>query len=173
MAQLRNLLRAFVWDHDESPAALLSRLDRALRELGIDALATAVLALLTDSGRADGSVRMSWASAGHPAPVLVLPGAPPRFLAGRNDLLLGVDPTSPRSDQQELLPVGATLLLYTDGLTEARGRDLAARDAELLDAVRRHRDAPLEELIDRVLADLVGDQRRDDVAVLGIRFLRD
>jgi PAS domain S-box-containing protein len=172
MAQLRNLLRAFAWDHDEPPAALLSRLDRALRELGIDALATAVLAVLSRSRGRDGEAGLRWTSAGHPAPVLVVPGESPRFLSGRNDLLLGVDPTRPRRDQEEILPSGATLLLYTDGLTEARGRDLVARDAQLLDAVRRCAEAPLEELLDRVLADLIGDQRQDDVALLGVRLLR-
>jgi serine phosphatase RsbU (regulator of sigma subunit) len=116
---------------------------------------------------------MSWASAGHPAPVLVPPEALPRFLDGRNDLLLGVDPGRSRSDQEEVLPAGTTLLFYTDGLIETRGRDLAARNAELLDAVRRHRAAPLAELLDGVLADLVGDQRQDDVAVLGVRLLPD
>jgi serine phosphatase RsbU (regulator of sigma subunit) len=169
MAQLRNLLRGFAWDHDEPPAALFSRLDRAVRELGIDALASAVLAVLTQDVR-DGGARLRWTSAGHPPPVVVAPGAAPRFLAGRNDLLLGVDPTRQRGDQEERLPPGATLLLYTDGLTEAKGRDLAAREAQLLAAVRRCAAAPLEELLDGVLADLIGDHRQDDVALLGVRL---
>jgi serine phosphatase RsbU (regulator of sigma subunit) len=168
MGQLRNLLRAFAWDHDEPPAALFCRLDRALRQLGIDALATAVLAVVFS--RADGAVGLRWASAGHPAPVIVLPGADPRFLAGHNDLLLGVDPTRPRADQEEILPPGTTLLLYTDGLIEAKGADPSARNAQLLAAVRRHAAASLEELVDGVLAELVGEQREDDVALLGVRF---
>jgi serine phosphatase RsbU (regulator of sigma subunit) len=170
MAQLRNLLRAFLWDHDEPPAAVLMRLDRSLRELGIDALATAVVAMLTRDGPG-GAARLRWASAGHPPPVVVMPGAAPTFLAGRNDLLLGVDPARARTDQETLLPAGSLLLLYTDGLTEARGADVAARTAQLLAAVRRCAGAGLEDLLDGVLAELVGDDRQDDVAMLGVRLV--
>lgn len=46
MGQLRSMLRALAWSHDESPAALLTLLDRSNERLGPRAIATAVVARL-------------------------------------------------------------------------------------------------------------------------------
>ena len=43
MGQLRNILRALVWDRDEAPSAVVARLDRAIDELHIETMATLVL----------------------------------------------------------------------------------------------------------------------------------
>jgi serine phosphatase RsbU (regulator of sigma subunit) len=168
---LRNLLRAFAWDHDEPPAALLARLDRALCELGIDTLASAVLAVV-EAKPTNSLLRLRWANAGHPNPVVLEPGTPPRFLTGAGGLLLGVDPATARSDDEVELRAGTTVVFYTDGLVESRGADVSVRSAQLLDLVSRFAAAPLDELLDCLIAELAGADREDDVAVLGARLMR-
>jgi serine phosphatase RsbU (regulator of sigma subunit) len=169
MGQLRNLLRGFVWDRDESPAATVVRLDRAIRDLGLGTLATLVLARVAPP-EGDRPRLVRWTSAGHPAPVLVAPDGTARFLDQVPDPLLGVLPDSERCDQQVEVPRGATLVLYTDGLVERRDEDLDERRERLLAVLAEHHGKPLDEMLDAVLAEMVGDQRGDDVAVLGARF---
>jgi serine phosphatase RsbU (regulator of sigma subunit) len=69
-----------------------------------------------------------------------------------------------------LIPAGATLLLYTDGLIELRGEDIDAGQRRLLDAVHAHHELAPAQLLDAVLSDMVGDRPTDDVAVLAVRF---
>lgn len=68
------------------------------------------------------------------------------------------------------LPPGSLLVLYTDGLIEARDRDLDQGMQELAQALR-NLDLPLEEICDRVLGQLLPSAAQDDVAVLLARTL--
>ena len=85
-----------------------------------------------------------------------------------SDLLLGVLPGGRRIDHEALLPVGSTLLLYTDGLVERRDENLDDGLARLQSVVRDIIALDLEtfcdELIDRMAH--IGD---DDVALLALR----
>ncbi|GAB3196680.1 hypothetical protein GCM10027261_20030 [Geodermatophilus arenarius] len=168
MGQLRGLLRGIGYAGGGSPAEVLAGLDRAAAGLALGAMATAVLARLerTDGG----GVRLRWSSAGHPPPVVVLPGGGVRVLdEGTADLLLGVDPRRPRTDHDCELPVGSTVLLYTDGLVERRDRDLDAGTAALTAALGEFGHLPLEELCDRLLGRMVLPGAEDDVALLAVR----
>ncbi len=169
MGQLRNLLRAFAWDRDESPAATVARLDRASHELGIDTLATLTLVKVA-AGSPGEPRRLTWTSAGHPPPVLIDRDGTARFLDQVADPLLGVLPGAERREQGVVAAPCSTLLLYTDGLVERRGVELDERRAELLAAASRHSGEPLAALLDGITTDLVGDANTDDVAVLAARF---
>jgi anti-sigma regulatory factor (Ser/Thr protein kinase)/anti-anti-sigma regulatory factor len=64
------------------------------------------------------------------------------------------------------------LLLFTDGLVEVRGADLDDGLSRLTAAVVARASAPLDSLVDGVLADLVGPAgAEDDIAVVAIRPL--
>jgi serine phosphatase RsbU (regulator of sigma subunit)/anti-sigma regulatory factor (Ser/Thr protein kinase) len=172
MGQLRNLLRALIWDRDEVPSAVVGRLDRVIRDLRINTMATLILARVEprDPSRPGGSTSVSWTNAGHPAPILVHADGTVVALDDSTDILLGVDPGGDRRDHTHLVPPGATLLLYTDGLVELRGEHINAGHQRLLDAVGRHSRLDPEPLLDAVLAEMVGDRPGDDVAVLAVRF---
>lgn len=77
MGQVRNLLRGIAHTIGEPPAAIVGRLDTALRDLQVGVYTTAVLAEIEPlPGRAavdaDTDVaRVRWTNAGHPAPLLV------------------------------------------------------------------------------------------------------
>jgi anti-sigma regulatory factor (Ser/Thr protein kinase) len=66
------------------------------------------------------------------------------------------------------LPQGSTLLLYTDGLIERRGEALDEGLERLRASAERHAGAELEELLERIVEDLVGKSASDDVAVLAL-----
>ena len=81
--------------------------------------------------------------------------------------LLGAPPApSPTAEWAGVLPPGATLVLYTDGLVERRGTELDAGLELLRTAVEEAGTSRPDELCDRVLAALTGVHRADDIALL-------
>ncbi|SDN57395.1 SpoIIE family protein phosphatase [Geodermatophilus sp. DSM 45219] len=169
MGQLRGLLRGISFSGGAPPAQVLSQLDLAVRGLGLDTMATALVARLERED--DGRTLLRWSSAGHPAPVLLRPDGQVQVLDGDlPDLLLGVDPTVSRSDRVAVLPAGSTVLLYTDGLVERRDRDLDAGTAALVAVLAESVALPLADLCDRVLERLFLPDAEDDVALLAVRL---
>ncbi len=172
---LRAAWRGIVLD-DADPAASLARLDRLLAsERRGDAFATAIAGLLrVDAGA------LTLAVAGHPTPLVVdrrgarpvdvAPG-PPLGAVGRGRW--------PVVEAQ--LARGESLVLYTDGLTEARARpgrlERYGERRLVRDLARLGRGGPID---DAALEALVADVRRraggavdDDIALLAVTRLRD
>jgi serine/threonine-protein kinase RsbW len=106
------------------------------------------------------------ASAGHPPPLLLVDGGA-RYLPVRPTRMLGAPP-APASEWTGVLPPGATLVLFTDGLVESRCSDIDAGLARLLNAAVRTATTDPDELCDRLLADLAGTDRTDDIALLAL-----
>ena len=176
MGQLRNLLRGIAYAVGQPPAAVLGALDRAVRDLQVPAMATAVLAHVGPLPDGGAGRLLRWSNAGHPPPLLVHPagadGVPARVevLETDTDLLLGVDPATGRSDHTRALAPGCRVLLYTDGLVERRGTSLDRGLEWLADAVARLAHLPLEQMCDALLAQLPG-RVEDDVALLAVAVL--
>lgn len=107
--------------HDEPDLRSVgARLERvADRELQGEKFVTAVLAEVGDDGR------VTLLNYGHPAPVIVCPDGTVRFVEPPRSALplgLGIHGTQgPQPYETEFTP-GDQLLLYTDGVTEARDR---------------------------------------------------
>ncbi len=169
MGQVRGLLRGISYSSGGSPAEVLTELDRALRGLELDVMATAVVARLErdDDG---GPTRLCWSSAGHPQPIVLDADGEVAVLEPAPDLLLGVAPDAPRADHVAVLEPGCTVLLYTDGLVERRNRDIDAGTDDLVAVVRDCAGLTLDELCDRVLDRLFLPDAEDDVALLAVRL---
>jgi serine phosphatase RsbU (regulator of sigma subunit) len=167
MGQVRNLLRGIGYSLEVSPAAALAALDRAMRDLGVGALATGVLATVEPL---DGSEdwRLRWSNAGHPPPLVVSPDGSFELLRTTPDLLLGLEAEFVRADHVHGLPPGATVLLYTDGLVERRGASLDDGLEWLAETVSGLADRSPAQVCDAVLQ-LVAGHAEDDVAVLAVR----
>ncbi|AVZ76955.1 protein phosphatase [Streptomyces lunaelactis] len=164
MGQLRTAVRTLA-RLDIPPAQMLRSLDAVVSDLGEDEMATCVYAV---HDPASGGCVI--ARAGHPPPAVATPGEAITFLDGPPGTPLGTG----RQDfltEQVPLPAGSLLVLYTDGLIEARDRDLDQGMDQLAQALR-NLDQPLEELCDGVLERLLPRPGQDDVAVLLARTLR-
>jgi serine phosphatase RsbU (regulator of sigma subunit) len=173
MGQLRGLLRGISYDSADSPAGVLTRLDRAMDGLQLRTLATVIVARLeqTPDEVADGVTRLRWSNAGHPPPVVLLPdGSTEVLTSAPAELLVGVHTAARRTDHVVTLPRGSTVLLYTDGLVERRDRDLDAGTAELIEVLRGCADLSLDDLCDEVLERLFLPDAQDDVAMLALRL---
>jgi serine phosphatase RsbU (regulator of sigma subunit) len=162
MGQLRSVHRALLAD-GATPSAVIDRLQAAWSLLGLQRMSTALFATLDPSS---GQLRV--VSAGH-LPPLVVSGGDAALLDVEPSRMLGAPPSpTPAREWAGVLSPGATLLLYTDGLVESRDADLDVGLAALLDAaVRVAADDP-DEFCDRLLGELAGGGRADDVALLAI-----
>ncbi|KOU25590.1 SpoIIE family protein phosphatase [Streptomyces sp. WM6368] len=158
MGQLRTAVRTLA-RHDVPPAQLLRSLDAVVADLGEDEMATCVYAV---HDAASGICVI--ARAGHPPPAVVTPDGSITFLDGPPGTPLGAGGQDFRTEEVRL-PPGSLLVLYTDGLIEARDRDLDEGMAQLAEALHRV-DQPLEELCEGILRLLLPSAQQDDVAVL-------
>ncbi len=178
MGQLRGVLRGLAVHSGYAPAAILSGVDDVMESLHMETTATAVVARFERHPRPGADpgeeVVLRWAHAGHPPALLLSPGGCVTRLADveSNDLLLGLDPATPREERVAFLAPGSVLVLYTDGLVERRDRDVDEGIDEL--AALLHDLAPgaadLEALSDQLLAGMIGDKPEDDVALLVVRL---
>ncbi|WP_432521478.1 SpoIIE family protein phosphatase [Kineococcus sp. SYSU DK006] len=172
MGQLRGLLRAYAFDREEPPSEVVARLDRATVGLHMDTLATLVLARIEQDQQdtSSGMRRLRWTNAGHPAPILLLADGTTQVLRSAPELLLGLLPDTARTDHTHPLPPGSTLLLYTDGLIEHRGRNIDDGIADLRRVLSTCAHCTLEELLEHVQTELVGQAPEDDCAILAVRL---
>lgn len=112
---------------------------------------------------------------GHPHPLLVDGSGSVRAL-GRAGTLLGVIDT-PRIEQAEFeMNAGETLLLYTDGVTDAGAPTNLLGEAELRRIASATHSLPLKEQLERIhraAVERVHGDMRDDIALLGLRLSRD
>ncbi|WP_170970515.1 PP2C family protein-serine/threonine phosphatase [Streptomyces zhaozhouensis] len=126
---------------------------------------TAVLVELTEGP----PLRLRLINRGHPPPVLLGPGGEARYLAAETALPLGLRELEAHRDQATTadFPPGAHLLLYTDGLSEARDAEGVFYDplARLGDRRFPTPRALLDWLLDDVTAHS-GGGLKDDLALL-------
>jgi serine phosphatase RsbU (regulator of sigma subunit) len=173
MGQLRGLLRGISFDSADSPAGVLTRLDRAMDGLHLETLASVLVARLeqTPEELAEGVTRLRWSNAGHLPPVVLLPDGSTEVLTrAPAELLTGVHTGAVRRDHVVTLPRGTTVLLYTDGLVERRDQLFDTGIARLREELTALRDRPVAELADDLLARLLPDRAEDDVALIVVRL---
>ncbi len=151
------------------PAEVMTRANQWLTELNADPdmalFATCCFVVIDPAGS-----ELEMCRAGHPAPVLISPGAAPVLLGQGDDLLLGVDPAEQYTTIKVPLPAGTTLVLATDGLLEDDGRDPDCNVRALLSVLEDGAEDELETLADRLLASPQRPTRHgDDIALLVAR----
>jgi hypothetical protein len=137
------------------------------------AFATGVLAELDVA-----TGRLRYLSAGHPAPLLLRDGKVVKELQRGRRLPFGLGPTQ-LSVGEEVLQPGDWLVLYTDGITEARDPSGAwFGEARLVEFLRRAAaaDQPPPETVRRLTRAVLAHQRgvlQDDASILLASWGRD
>lgn len=163
MGQYRAILRAYTFERF-GPAAALTRLNDLVHALRGEAFATCTIIVLDPKAH-----RMHYASAGHPPPMLRLPSGAVVALDGASSMPIGAWPGTKYIEKTLDMPIGATLVLYTDGLVETRHRS-AADGVDVLRAALTGSPPDIELMLDRVLRDVAPD-RSDDIAILAVELL--
>ncbi|WP_222270769.1 SpoIIE family protein phosphatase [Modestobacter marinus] len=160
MGQLRSVYRALLVE-SPAPSTVIDRLQASWPLLGLQRMATALFATLDlDTGV------LHVASAGHPPPLMVADGRA-EFLPVPPSRMLGAPP-APAVGWSGVVPPGATLVLFTDGLVESRDHDIDAGLERLRASACRTATSDPDELCDRLLTDLAGTHRADDIALLAL-----
>lgn len=164
MGQLRGAVRALA--PLGSPAELLDRLDRFVGTLrGGDMTTLAYLELDPPE------CNVCYACAGHPPPLVISESGSPRLLWGGRSGPLGVEMPVPRVEVRDRLVPGDTIVLYTDGLIERKGRSLADGLDRLTEAVRGANGEGLRHFLDGLLSRMLsGHPQEDDVCVIAARL---
>lgn len=163
MGRMRSALRAYALE-TRDPAEVLRKLDRKMQYFEPTALATVLYAVLDPD-----LARMRFSCAGHLPPVIAVPGQPTIFADTSEDLLIGMDTSSPRHTREVQIPPGTVAGFFTDGLVERRDRPLDDGLGALRSVVKPgHPD----EVCVSVMSRLIGtDTLSDDVALLMLRRL--
>lgn len=166
MGQLRSLLRSYAWE-SAAPGEVLGRIDGVVRGLDLADIATCVYARWSST---DDGVRLTYARAGHPPPILRLPGGEVVRLDAALRTPIGLTGVPLLPDGVVDVPPGSTLVLYTDGLVERRDRPLADGLHALERTLAAVPDGTGSAGVRDALVDaLVGVHQEDDVCLLVVR----
>jgi phosphoserine phosphatase RsbU/P len=153
MGRVRTALRAYAIGSSD-PAAVLDSVDTFLHQFEGEDLVTVVYAVLSAN---HDTITMS--SAGHMPPLVIHPSGDKTYLAPPLSPPLNVESGRRRDTLSLPFPVGATIILYTDGLIERREVDIDFGLERLRQAAR---GGPAQETSTRILLSLVGNRVLDD-----------
>jgi hypothetical protein len=152
-----------------SPAAILRWLsDAMIQQSGGTGRFCTIACAHLDLGRSP--ARVTVACGGHPLPLLVRADRSSEEV-GQPGTLLGLVPQPDLHDRTAELRDGDTLVLYTDGLTEASAPARVWSPDELAAAARAAAGGPAADTVDGLVGATIGSlpRLRDDVAVLALR----
>ncbi|MEV5321755.1 SpoIIE family protein phosphatase [Streptomyces sp. NPDC052687] len=162
--------------HDADPVSALTTLNKVLHERyaagGDPRYCTAIFGTL-EADPATGQVTVRLASGGHPPALLLRGDGTADYVPTPGGLLVGVLPEARFTAARTVLQPGDTLLLYTDGLTEARtGKDRSTLygDDGLLTFATGHADTSPHAVVQALTEVLnrFGDGLDDDTALLAL-----
>jgi sigma-B regulation protein RsbU (phosphoserine phosphatase) len=153
--------------HQSEPSDAVATVNEVLAHHETDRFCTLVILRLRHH---DGKWTATVSCGGHPLPLLVRPGAPPRTF-GEPGPLAGVFAAPRFTDATIDLRPGDVIVAYTDGITEARDdqREFYGdhRLRALLAGPRRSASALVGTLLDEVMR-FQSQQPRDDIALIAI-----
>jgi two-component system CheB/CheR fusion protein len=162
---VRATLRALA-SLDPSPASILTRANEVMLAHASSIQMVTVLLAILDIAR--GKIIIS--SAGHPP--LVACGETTRFLEPPHGMPLGATNTEYRQAEFDLLP-GETIVLYTDGLTEARRGQEFFGESRLLEVLSGQDRADVQRMVDMLVSTVTehaNGRLADDLAVIAVHL---
>ena len=157
---------------ESRPSAILQTLNNALlAQTGEDRYCTACQIRLRPDAH---GARLTVSSGGHPLPIVVRSDGS-LDTVGVPGTLLGYFPDPVLRDDAVDLNSGDTIVMYTDGITDERrdGEEFGERRLSLV--LRDCAGLPADELVDRLMAAVLGfrdGDPTDDIAILAVELLR-
>src|SRR5579872_76258 len=159
MGSARQAIRATALE-GSTPSRVLQRVNRVLIHEQIGMI-TAIFAILDPV-----TLQLRFASAGHPAALLALPGEKAERLAARG-LPLGLFPDSTYEDTVLQLKAGSLLTFYTDGLIEFE-HDVVKGEQILTEAVEAQAATETPNPAISILRRVILGVPKDDIAILTV-----
>jgi serine phosphatase RsbU (regulator of sigma subunit) len=165
MAMAKFVFRSLAREHTEPGDFLAAANEIVLEEIAPGKFIT--LLYLTIDARAG---ELACASAGHPPPRLLRRGGKPEPLAV-GGLALGIDADQDYEEARIRLEPGDAIVLFTDGLLEARRDGELYGEQRLDEALSAHADLSAQQLADALLADChaYGGELGDDCAIVVLK----
>jgi sigma-B regulation protein RsbU (phosphoserine phosphatase) len=169
MALSRSLWRTFAVDFPAEPERTMTETNRRILADTHGGLYITLFYGILDPHNGD----FDYCSAGHYPVYWVQARDVAVAELGRTGIPLGVLEEASWSREQIKIEPGDSLVLYTDGMTDAlNGNEQFFGQERLLEAVRRHRGKPAKEMHEALLAEIrdwVGDtQQFDDLTLMVI-----
>jgi serine phosphatase RsbU (regulator of sigma subunit) len=166
MAMAKFVFRSLAREHPEPAEFLAAANDVICSEIGASKFISMSYVVV------DGATGVvTGASAGHPSPRIVRADGSTSALEAHG-LVLGIDNDQEYEQSRAELPPGAALVLYTDGVVEARRDGELYGDDRLEALLVERRELPARELASAVAEDareFAGGDLSDDLAVVVIR----
>jgi serine phosphatase RsbU (regulator of sigma subunit) len=165
MAMAKFVFRSLAREHTEPGDFLAAANEIVLEEIAPGKFIT--LLYLTIDARTG---ELACASAGHPPPRLLRRGGKPEPLAV-GGLALGIDGDQDYEEARIRLEPGDAIVLFTDGLLEARRDGELYGEARLDEALSAHADLSAQQLAYALLADChaYGGELGDDCAIVVLK----
>jgi sigma-B regulation protein RsbU (phosphoserine phosphatase) len=164
---VRNTVRAYALDGFSAGEAV-ARTNRAVFSASPKDVFVTLFFGVVDVSHAT----LEYCNAGHPAPILLDPSSEPLQL-DPTAAIVGAYGEAPYGCSSCPIAPGSTLLLFTDGLTEARRKGDLFGEERVLSIVRGKRwDSP-RELVEAVMRETLsfsGGELIDDIAVVALRL---
>ncbi|MDO5472994.1 MAG: SpoIIE family protein phosphatase [Akkermansia sp.] len=175
-AMLRGLLEQFVSLAD-TPGLFLSSLNRQLWAI----FERANLTMFTTACYVYFDLRkhrLTIATAGHPAPIVLGADGKAFLPLLRRSPALGLIENAPFRESELELEAGMKLMLYTDGLPEARNREGEEMGAgRVMDFLQQNPPLNIKDMLDFSLACMQSftqsPTQDDDICLLGVEFIRE
>ena len=164
----RYVLRAYALE-DSTPARVVQRVNRALCNYVSEKCAFLTLIYGVLDLR---SFQFTYASAGHPPPLLCNPLSGGSVELDGTGGLLGWDPSWAWCERQVLIPPGGAIALFTDGVTEAHNGKKMLGTAPVQAALHNCLEQGAPDIAANILQQAVsfaGGNLTDDVAIVVLR----
>ena len=111
-----------------------------------------------------------YSNAGHLPPLVVASDGSTAFLEGGRAAPLGSESVKGHPVAEMVLDEGGTIILYTDGLVEEKGKSIDDGLRDLVRLATTHGDRGVESLLDAIMRSRLSEKAPDDdVALLGLR----
>ena len=167
MSAIRATIHGYA-DQSDDPAWIVSRVNQRMCR---DSLVSEFATLVFGAFSADGSA-LTYCNAGHPPPMLIRGEEISELTAG--GLVIGVRSEEIYEQGTVRLESGDTLVMVTDGVTEAMAFDGTAYGrARLIASIRRHRQLDAPQLAQQILWDVrrfAGlAEQSDDISIVVVK----
>jgi sigma-B regulation protein RsbU (phosphoserine phosphatase) len=170
MAVTMTLLRSMARQSGE-PAEILRRVNDELLEQNPRLMFVTLQCMVFDLTRR----RVTCASAGHHGAALIAPGQEPRLVFSSSGRVVGIMPDNDITSETLELKPGETLMLFTDGVSEAYdpGQELFGEE-RLLQHLAAHPGRNAKEttlgVLEAVRSHAAGAKQSDDITVVSVRY---